>query len=173
MTEYLSCFACGAKSLNIEGEIHPYMLSSPGCWAMFTEVMVREYQDIEYARAHHFSVDSYACQHPGDSKSGKAIRSVAIHMASLYMILEEKMSFSEAVNFKSGFAQFNKQKNLIIRLNPPENLGQITVFDVWNLENGSHHFETCHQWAQSVWQAWKDHHETIRIWVKNYQNSIA
>ncbi|MFC1547249.1 hypothetical protein ACFL5M_01855 [Candidatus Neomarinimicrobiota bacterium] len=39
-TPYISC---GAMVPDIEGPLYEYMTSSPGCWAVFGEVLAREY----------------------------------------------------------------------------------------------------------------------------------
>ena len=135
MEEYIPCFACGAKGLNIPGETHRYMLSSPGCWAMYNEVLEKEYSDFQYAKAHHFTVDAYACQHPGEPGSTQASRSVWIHLSSLFMIFNYQMPLQEAANFKSVFSQFEKRRSFIHQLEVPEDLGKVTVFDVWNNED--------------------------------------
>jgi len=48
-----------------DGPAHAYMLSSPGCWAAYGELLAREYSDSAYRRLHRLSVDAYALQHPG------------------------------------------------------------------------------------------------------------
>lgn len=72
MEEFVACFACGAKSLNLEGEYHKYMLSSPGCWAMFCDIMAKEFSDEQYWKAHQFTVDAYALQHVGKKEEKSA-----------------------------------------------------------------------------------------------------
>ena len=165
MEEYIPCFACGAKGLNIPGETHRYMLSSPGCWAMYNEVLEKEYSDFQYAKAHHFTVDAYACQHPGEPGSTQASRSVWIHLSSLFMIFNYQMPLQEAANFKSVFSQFEKRRSFIHQLEVPEDLGKVTVFDVWNNEDASKHYSLCEAWATSAFEAWKMAHSEIKSWI--------
>ncbi|MCP5049599.1 MAG: hypothetical protein GY940_20685 [bacterium] len=54
------CFSCGAPVPEIEGPVHRYMDSSPGCWKIFGEVLAREYSNAAYARYHRLTVDAYA-----------------------------------------------------------------------------------------------------------------
>lgn len=63
---------------------------------MFCEIMEREYSDLRYWKGHRFSVDAYACQHIGKNEDKRAMRSVNIHLASLYGIFEEGISLSDA-----------------------------------------------------------------------------
>ena len=37
------CSGCGARFPRTEGPVHPYMESSPGCWAAYGELLAREY----------------------------------------------------------------------------------------------------------------------------------
>ncbi len=75
----VSCFSCGALAPDIDGPVHRYMDSSPGCWALFGEVLAREYSDYNYASHHRLTVDAYAVQHPG-KPSPPSIGSVAVHL---------------------------------------------------------------------------------------------
>ena len=165
MEEYIKCFSCGAKSLNISGQTHEYMLSAPGCYEMFNEVMDREYSDLQYARAHHYTVDAYACQHPGELTNPKAVNSTGIHLVSLHMLFEKQMDITLAARLKMEFAQFNKETQLIKQLQHPKTFGELTIYEIWNNEDGSKHFELCKQWAFLTWQAWSAHHTTIEHWA--------
>ncbi len=161
MNEYIPCFACGAKSLNIEGEVHEYMLSAPGCWEMFNEVLAREYSDLRYWRGHQFTVDAYACQHVGKKEDSRALNSVNIHLASLHGVFEKGLSQAETPKLRERFSQFYKGKNLLDWLEPPSSFGQLTVFELWNNEDADLHFEIAQNWARSVWKAWEHQHDKI------------
>lgn len=160
MQEYIPCFACGAKSLNIEGEVHEYMLASPGCWEMFNEVLAREYSDLRYWRAHHFTVDAYACQHVGKKEDRRALNSVNIHLVSLHGIFKKGLSQSEAPKLKEKFSQFHKGKNTLEWLEPPS-FGPLTIFELWDNDDVNLHYELAENWARSVWEAWRPQHEKI------------
>lgn len=90
-----TCFSCGGEFPETEGPVHPYMKSSPGCWATFGEVLAREYSDPAYFSVHRLTVDSYAVQHPG-SKDRKSIQSVAFHLIRLCMFLEHNLVAEKA-----------------------------------------------------------------------------
>jgi len=161
MDDYISCFACGAKSINLEGDCHEYMLSSPGCWMMFNEVLEEEYTDLRYAKGHQFTVDAYACQHIGRKEDQRAVNSVNIHLASLFYLFEEKRDVSKAPTLRQQFAQYYKNKGLLEWLTPPKTFGKMTVYDVWDNENPEMHFEIAEKWARSTWEAWTHQHERI------------
>lgn len=133
--EYIQCCKCGAKSMNFEGDCHEYMLASPGCYEMFNEVLEREYSDFRYAKAHYYTVDSYAVQHPGDPSNTKAVNSVGIHLVSLYFLLEKNYDLTKSAEIKMGFAQFNKSKKVIEPIQRPEKFVGLTIYEIWNNDN--------------------------------------
>jgi hypothetical protein len=49
-------------------------------------------------------------------------------------------------------------------LQPPENMGAITVVDVWTARDAAEHEEKVREWAASAWAAWSCHHATVRLW---------
>lgn len=73
------CFSCGALVPKTEGPTHDYMLSLPGCWAVYGEVLAREYERPSYMVNHRLTVDAYAVQHPGEPTRA-ATRSVWLHL---------------------------------------------------------------------------------------------
>ena len=164
--DYIKCFSCGALSLKIEGDCHEYMLASSGCYEMFKEVLEKEYSDFTYAKAHHYTVDAYAIQHPGEITNRKAINSVGTHLMSLYFLFNKELNLDKAAQVKMEFAQFNKSKTLIKPLESPEEFKGLTVFDVWNNDNPHEHFELCKNWAYDAWMSWGKHHETIDNWAQ-------
>ena len=163
--EYIDCFSCGAKTLNIEGDCHEYMLASPGCYEMFNEVLNKEYSGYKYFKAHHYTVDSYAVQHPGDISNQKAINSVGIHLVSLYFLFEKKYDITKSAQVKMEFAQFNKENTVIQPIERPEKFKGLTVFDIWDNEDPDKHFELCKKWAEDSWKSWGNYHETIEKWA--------
>ncbi len=46
------CIRCGALVPDVEGPTHRYIAASPGCWAVFGEVVAREFSDYRYGRVH-------------------------------------------------------------------------------------------------------------------------
>ena len=76
----IPCIGCGALVPQQDGPTHRYMESSPGCWAIYCEVLAQEYSDIAFATAHRLTVDAYAVQHPG-TPSPQSIQSIGVHLA--------------------------------------------------------------------------------------------
>ena len=155
------CIGCGGRFPEIDGPVHRYMESSPGCWAAFGEVLAREYGDPTYFEVHRLAVDAYAVQHPG-SPSPQSIHSVGVHLIRLCLFLEHGLSPEKANNAMLEVAKF---KHHFVWLEPPASLGSITVADVVKAKTVQAHKSVVRAWAQSAWDAWSPHHDTIRTWL--------
>ncbi len=155
------CCGCGVALPDLDGPVHPYMTSSPACWAAYGEVLAREYGDPAYRRLHRLSVDAYAAQHPG-TPSPQAIQSVAVHLCRLCMVLEEGLSIEHA---NDVMLEIHKVERPFRWLEPPRVRGDVTVADVLGARTADEHLRQVERWAKSVWAAWSGHHATIRSWL--------
>ena len=158
------CFSCGAAVPDMDGPVHRYMASSPGCWALFGEVLAREYSDYAYARTHRRTVDAYAVQHPGQP-SPQTTRSVAIHLVRLYLVLERGLPADLATRTMQKLAG---HKSGYFWLEPPDHVGPVTVADIWAAPDADAHATLVQEWAASAWAVWETHHGQVRKWVEAY-----
>ena len=156
------CPGCGALVPQTDGPTHRYIGASSGCWEVFGGVLAKEYSDYRYWPVHGLTVDAYAAQHPG-TPSPQSIKSVAVHLISLYLRLEVGKPGDQAVKEMQRAA--DRSRESFFWLEPPVSLGEITVLDVRQAENPEEHKERVEKWARSVWEAWRPYHETIRDWA--------
>jgi hypothetical protein len=159
--EFVACVGCGALVPDTDGANHAYLGCSPGCWAIFREVLAREYSDYQYASVHNLSVDAYAIQHPA-TQSPKTIQSAAVHLISLYFQLEQGYPSARAARAKQEAIQ---HRDKFAWLEPPASLGAITVLDVHAAQDAASHIDMVSQWARGAWEAWQEYHETVRHWA--------
>ena len=97
------CFACGGGFAPADGGAHPYMRSSPGCWAAYGALLAREHQDQAlFGAAHRLTVDADALQRPGDTADLGARQSVWVHYAALHLALIERRPFAGIPAIISG-----------------------------------------------------------------------
>ncbi len=157
----IRCVGCGALVPDIEGPTHEYMLSAPGCWATFNEVAVQQYEIASFD-LRRMAVDAYAVQHPGTSDR-RAVQSVAVHLISLYFVLERGLRPTEATD---KMRQALLDKSRFVWLQPPQSMGEITVVDVVNIIDPVEHEAIVKRWAYSAWEAWSAHHAKIRKWAE-------
>ena len=159
MTEQI-CPGCGSRLPVSDGPTHAYMLSSPACWAAFNVLLEREYSEPRLMAIHRLTVDTWAVQHPGDG-SRRAIQSVGLHLARLFVQLQQGLS-GEAAN--SAMLRFAERKAELPEL-PPRVGYQITVADVVADLRPDNHEKMVRRWAQATWDDWADQHDFIRKWA--------
>lgn len=156
------CHGCGALVPETGGFTHRYIGASPGCWAVYGEVLAKEYGDLRYWRSHQLTVDAYAAQHPGEP-SPQSVQSVAVHLIGLYLQLERGLRPEEIIRARKRTAS---RKRDLVWLEPPVLAGDLTVLDVRDAGDPDEHGRLVRLWARSVWQAWAPRHDTVRRWAE-------
>ncbi len=139
------------------------MSSSPGCWSVYSKVLAREYSDPTYFEVHRLTVDVYSAQHPC-STDRQSIQSVGVHLIRLCLFLEHGLT---AENANDAMLKAGKDKHSFIFLEPPQSLGSITAADVYKAGSAKEHKAIVREWAQTTWEAWSVHHDTIRERLPN------
>ncbi len=113
------CPGCGVLLPETAGSTHRYIGASPECWSAFGEVSGKEYGDFRYARVHGLTVDAYCAQHPG-KPSPQAVRSVAVHLVGLFLLMERDLRPEElyAVHKRTSSLAKEGRKD-VFWLDPP------------------------------------------------------
>lgn len=155
-----TCCGCGAVLPRIDGRIHPYVVSSPACWAAYGEVSARTYQDPQRQGVLQVQVDTYAAQHPGQP-GRRSAQSVGIHLMTLCLVLERGADPREGPRLHKQMVQ----RPVFRWLEPPRIRGLVTVLDVLATGDADSHIAAVNDWGRSVWEAWAPHHATVRAWL--------
>jgi hypothetical protein len=150
------CPGCGLTAETVSTQTHAYIAASPSCWAVYGEVLAREYSNPELAsRAHQLTVDAYAAQHPGP---GHPDKSVDVHLVGLHLMLDrgavhERMPYLRKylVDTAREWPQFP----------PPSDLGELRVDSVASAIEPAFHIEAARAWSESVWRAWSERHAAV------------
>jgi hypothetical protein len=137
---------------------------SPACWAVYGQVLAREYSDMAFAPAHRLTVDSYAVQHPG-RPSPQSIQSVGLHLVSLCLVLERAVPVQQATELLQKFAL---SKEHLTWLDLPATRGKITVAHVQAAKDAAEHVKWIWDWAAAAWSAWSQHHQIIYDWLQKF-----
>lgn len=152
------CPDCGIQLQVQTSPSHPYLGASASCWALYTEVLAREYSvPALMSSVHRLTVDAYCAQHPGKAER-RTIQSVWIHLTGLYLTIELGLAHDFArrvIGALTGVA------GGLTWLTPPSYLGDFTVIDVASAKSDAEHEELVRLWAHGVWNAWKTHHTEI------------
>lgn len=156
-----TCVGCAGRFPVTEGPTHRYLASAPGCWALYGDVLAKEYSRRAYFEVHGLSVDTYAVQHPGEP-SRQTIRSAAIHLLCLHAVVELGLPLASGDTVRG--ATKAGVEDAFVWLEPPASMGTVTVLDVAAARDAADHQDRVWRWARSVWEAWAPHHETIAAW---------
>lgn len=160
MSVLTACPGCGVCLPDVDGTTHSYLNASAACWALYGEVLAREYGDPERFIVHQLTVDAYAVQHSGGSDP-RAMRSLALHLMTLCLFIERGADPSAGpVLHKRLVGRYPPEL-----LDPPLPNGGLNVTHVHQAASLSEHVEGVWAWARDVWQAWSPHHDTIRSWL--------
>jgi hypothetical protein len=154
------CVGCQAEFPDLDGPTHEYMLSAPGCWAVYGEILAREYGDFRLSKLHRLAVDAYAAQHPGVNVPA-ARRSVGVHLSRLCLYLELGWPMDGVNDAMPSIIAF---KDKCAWLDPPSMVGTLTVLDVSQASTPEEHDICVKSWAESVCKVWTPHHPTVRKW---------
>lgn len=163
MAERVPCPGCGARFPAFDGPTHAYLGASAGCWAVFGDVLAREYSDLAYFRVHQLTVDAYAAQHPGEP-SRRTIQSVAVHLIALYLTIECGATAQEVYAARKR-AVSGGRAEAYVWLDPPAADYDMTVAEVAEARGPEEHARRVREWADCVWSRWAAHHATIREWA--------
>jgi len=152
------CPGCGLAVGPTDGPRHPYIGSSPGCWALFNELLVSgPGGDVPGQLAG----DAYAVQHPG-ALERRAIQSACVHAINLCARLEwdypekrVKDLMRTALTHPEWWRPFGM----------PTPIGTITVADVVAEPDPESRAERTMAWAKDIWAVHAPHHELVRGWV--------
>lgn len=144
-----------------EGPTHAYLGASAACWALYGDVLEREYRDPEYNAYHRPAVDTYAVQHPG-APERRTIHSLCFHLLRLCLAVERGLDPRESAGIAS---QLFVVAGDFRWLEPPRPNGRVTVAEVLVARDAAAHARAVEAWAADVWAAWAEHHETVREWL--------
>jgi uncharacterized protein DUF5946 len=157
-----ACLGCGLVLPEHDGPTHAYIGASAACWARYGELLVRELGELRNPDIHRLSVDAYAVQHPGRPER-RAIRSVAVHLMSLCLVLDRGWPVASATARIGRLADRAEPH----WLEPPQPNGALTVEHPL-ADAPDNHAVRVREWAEDVWRAWSPHHPRVNAWLDSY-----
>lgn len=164
----IRCFGCGALVPDQDGPTHKYMLSAPGCWALYGSVLV--WRNALAAggalTAAQRIIDTYAVQH-ATNPDRRNRQSVAGHLMSLCASMEHGISGARLPTVIGRWT--HRDYPLLV---PRPARYPVTIRDV--ADAGEQDRPTvADNWASTTWQAWSAHHDTVRAWLTQAMNPNA
>lgn len=124
-------------------------------------LLEREFSDPRLMPIHRLTVDTWAVQHPGDG-SRRAIQSVGLHLARLWLQLEDGLSDNSS---NAAMLEFAERKAELPELRSRERY-QITVAEVIADLSEDNHEALVRRWAKATWDDWADQHDFIKPWAR-------
>lgn len=159
--EVSACPGCGIELPDPGAGAPPHEGASPGCWAVYGDVLGREYGEWGDPPVHRLTNDTYAAQHPG-TPNRQRIQSVGGHLVALYLWLERGV---EPQRIARELGRAVADPSAFRWLEPPTPGTALTIGDVQGAASLREHTTRVERWARSVWESWSDHHEAIRRWA--------
>lgn len=156
------CPQCEAAVPDVTGPVHKYVPSAPGCWQLFGQIQADEALRFGYPPAHLLVVDAYMAQHPGNSHDRRDRQSVFVHLAGLCAVLEQPMNPAQATNVLRRVLQHHDDFPALARDDGP---GKLNVVHLVGARDLADYENRALAWGRTVWQAWTQHHELIRLAV--------
>lgn len=153
-----TCSDCGVVLPAGTAASHSYLGASSSCWSLYGMILAREFSDPAYMRVHRMTVDAYCAQHPG-APERRAIQSINVHLAGLYITVEKRLSGDFARKVIGALIAHDRDG--FRWLAPPADLGKVRVVDIISAEDADAHGEAVEAWGASVWSAWSAHHAHI------------
>lgn len=144
------CPACGAA---IEG-------GEAACHRLFEQMSGRSFSDLRYGGVHRMVVDVYALQHP--DRYCISAKSLAAHLCGLCELIER--GGSPTLPNRALRAWLDGPSDLVKPELPAER-GDITIVDVWAIEDPAAYRDAVRDWAESVWAAYRPLHAIAREWL--------
>lgn len=158
------CPQCGAAVPAVQGPVHKYVPSAPGCWRIFGQVQADEALRFGYPPAHRLVVDAYMAQHPGDGSDRRDRQSVFVHLAGLCAVLELQLPPASATNVLRRVLQERADFPVCARGDGP---GELTVLHLVDVHDLTEYERRAYAWARSVWQTWAQYHALMRSVVSS------
>ncbi len=162
------CFGCldYFQSTAEHSISHPYVGAIPACWHVYTNLLAQEFTNPDFFKIHRITVDAYLAQHIGDQQDRRARQSSNLHIISLYLYFEKKLSTNMVLNFLKKATENKHDWPAIFQL---REANWKTILDILETKNASDHIKQITEWGRSVWDAYTDQHPTI---ITTYEKFI-
>jgi hypothetical protein len=164
------CPGCEALLPVVDGVTHRYIGASPACWALFSALHNGGEPPLALDPMNMLLVDAYAVQHPG-VPSAQAIQSVAVHLLTLYGVLERGVAVHDLLWLRlrplrtHGQAKHGRFTWLV----PPSFAGTLTVADIVQESTPQARTVLLKRYVAQVWSLWQQSYgETIAGWYARF-----
>lgn len=157
----IECIGCGARVPDTDGPTHRYLGASPGCWALYGELLSAESLDRNLAPMQRLTINTYAVQHPG-VPGPQTKQSLWVHLVGLCLVLERGQPAARTTTLMASLVSHRRAWEW---LEPPAPPFPRTIVDVRGARTLDSYDQVVAEWSVSTWLAWQPHHDAIRAVV--------
>ncbi|MEV7174605.1 DUF5946 family protein [Streptomyces sp. NPDC093224] len=154
------CSGCGLSAAATGDVLPDHPKASAECFALYTRLLARSYQDPAYRGVHQMVVDAYNTQHP-EGTDHRTVQGVGVCLMTLCLFLEEGVDPGAGPRLHKAMAR----NPVFAWLRPPPLHGLMTVADIVTAAGPSEHERLVREWCRQIWQAWTPHHHEVRRWI--------
>ncbi len=129
-----------------------------GCYELMTELTVRS-PDARRLVVRRMLVDAYSLQHVEMRCTWP--RDVAGHLLYLCCAIE----LGGNLDVYSGMKSWLSRAQNLPEIESPAFRGELTVADAAAATTIDEYIDVVRKWGRCVWEAWYDHHDTVRGWI--------
>jgi len=160
-TQTIACVGCGALVPDVDGPTHRYLGASPGCWALYGELLSAEYLVRSLKPMQGLTINTYAVQHPGVT-GPQTNQSLWVHLVGLCLVLERG---EPAGRTTALMARLVGERRSWEWLEPPTPPWPRTILDLRAARSLDDYDQAVAEWSVSTWLTWQAHHDAIRTVV--------
>ena len=164
------CPGCCAVLPHSKGPTHRYIGASPACWEMFSALLNGGQPPLQPAAFNTLLIDAYAVQHPGRA-SDQAIQSVAVHLLTLYSVLERGVAPETAIRIRQKAAGEGRRakQNRFEWLSPPSFAESPTIADIVKEPTPAARTGYAQHYVETIWSIWwQTYPERVEAWYQKY-----
>ncbi|MEW6323448.1 MAG: DUF5946 family protein [Acidobacteriota bacterium] len=170
MSNLSRCPGCAAELPIVDGPTHRYIGASPACWALFTGLTTGGSPPVAASPLTPLLVDAYAVQHHGRC-CPQAIQSVAVHLLTLYGVLDRQIAPSRALWIRMQAVRPGRcpKHERFEWLEPPDFSRGPSVAAVAAGANPEARARLAEQYVRDVWARWaRPHRTTVSAWYDRF-----
>lgn len=157
-SDLIPCVGCGALVADTDGPTHAYVGASPGCWAVFGEVLAIRYESAAESVPESMFTDTYMVQHPGVPER-RSSQSVWVHLVAICLALEHGMAPGARID---AMRRMLAPGRTFQWLEPPASVGPLTILDIRDAAGPAARDAAIARWAETTWEARAPQHAAIR-----------
>lgn len=149
--------SCGLVAADNGGPVHPYVVTSAGCWAVFSKLLADTSDRL--------FTDAYMAQHvEGDDP--RQIQSIAVHLTTLHAVLGHGVDTANASKITSIGVEVGRRMGGYPKLDAPSRWPH----NVGHVEAGA---VSAREFVDSVYGTWLEHdRDTPEKWTEEVLRAL-